>query len=110
MRRLSMPLDVEHVELVEQHRRVHDDAVADDRHDPRVQDTARHQLQLEHLAVHDEGVAGVVPALITDAQRSFLGEIVGEPTLALVAPLGPDNYRPRHAALLDLFALTLGTG
>jgi hypothetical protein len=55
-------------------------------------------------------VTGVVPTLIADAQRGFLGEIVGEPTLALVAPLGPDNYRPRHAALLDLFALTLGTG
>ena len=100
MRRLSMPLRVEHVELVEQHRGVHHDAVADDRHDPRIEDAARHELQLEHLAVHDERVAGVVPALIADAQRSFLGEVVGEPTLALVAPLGPDDYRPRHAALL----------
>ena len=79
-------------------------------HDPRVEDPARHQLQLEHLAVDDERVAGVVPTLVADAQRGFLGEVVGEPTLALVAPLGPDDHRARHAALLELIALTLGAG
>ena len=46
--------------------------------DPRVQHAARHELELEHLAVDDERVARVVAALVADAHRRFLGEIVGE--------------------------------
>ena len=93
---MSMPAGLEPVELGEQHLRVDDHAVADDRHDPRVEDPARHELELEHLAVDHERVAGVVAALVADAQRRFLGQVVGEPTLALVAPLGPDDHCSRH--------------
>ena len=94
-------LALEHVELVEQHRGVDDDAVADDRHDPRIQHTARNELELEDLAVDHDRVARVVAALIADAQRSFLGEEVGETTLAFVAPLHADDHCARHRELLE---------
>ena len=108
-----MPLRLEHVELVDQHARVDHDAVADHGRHPRVQHAARHELQLEHLAVDDDRVAGVVPALVADDERGFLGEVVGEPTLALVAPLGTDDHRAGHRrasrrAATDLLAVTLG--
>ena len=46
--------------------RVHDDAVADDRRDVRVQDAGRDEAQLVDLLADDDRVAGVVPALIAD--------------------------------------------
>ena len=49
------------VELVDQDDRVDHHAVADDRGDVQVEDAARHQLELEHLAVDDEGVAALCP-------------------------------------------------
>ena len=100
-------LRLEHVDLVDQHRGIDDHAVADDRRHPRVEDAARHELELEHLAVDDERVARVVAALIADAHRRFLGEVVGDPTLAFVAPLRADDHCAGHETL-HLFGVTLG--
>ena len=97
--RVSMPLALEHVELVDQHRGIDHHAVADDGRHPRIEHAARHELELEHLAVDDERVAGVVAALVADDHRRLLGEIVGEPALALVAPLGADDHRAGHERL-----------
>jgi hypothetical protein len=58
--------------------------------------SSSNELQLEHLAVDDDGVPGVVAALIADAHRGFLGEEVGEAALALVAPLHADDHCARH--------------
>ena len=60
-----------------------------------------HQLEGEALAVDDDGVAGVVAALVADDHVHLLGEEVGELALALVAPLGADHDGGRHVALLD---------
>ena len=90
----------QHVDLVEQHRRVDHDAVADDRRDERVEDTARDELEGERLTVDDDGVPGVVAALVADDHRHLLGQEVGELTLALVAPLGADDHGSGHARLL----------
>ena len=87
---------LEHRHLVEEHLRVDHHAVADDRGDVAVEHAARDQLQGEGLAVDDERVPGVVAALVAHHQVHLLGEEVGEPTLALVAPLGPDDDRRRH--------------
>ena len=70
--------------------------------DPRVEHAARHELELEHLAVDDERVARVVAALVADAHRRFLGEVVGDPALALVAPLGTDDHCARHEPRLPV--------
>ena len=92
-------LDGQAVELVEQHGRVDDDAVADDRRDVLVEDSARHQLERERLAVDDDAVAGVVAALVAHDHVHLAGQEVGELALALVAPLGPHHHGCGHASL-----------
>jgi hypothetical protein len=87
----------QHVELGQQHTRIDHDAVGDDRNDVVVQDPARHQLEGEALAVHDDGVPGVVAALVADHQVHLLGDEVGELPLPLITPLGPDDNGRRHA-------------
>src|SRR3712207_8920396 len=49
-------LALEHVDLGQQHGRVDDHAVADDRRDVVVEHTARDELQGEALTVDDDGV------------------------------------------------------
>ena len=87
---------LELVELVDEHDRVDDDAVADDRRDVRVEDAARDELELEHLAVDDQGVAGVVAALVAHDHLAFLGEVVGELALALVTPVASEHDGSGH--------------
>ncbi len=88
----------EHVELGEQHPRVDHHAVADHRGDVVVEDAARHQLEGEALAVDHDGVPRVVTALVADDEVHLLGEEVGEPTLPLIAPLGPDDDGRWHGS------------
>ena len=90
----------EGVQLCEQHGGVDHHAVADDRGDVVVEDAARHQLECEGLAVHHDGVAGVVATLVTDDKLHLLGQEIGELALALITPLGPDDNGCRHASLL----------
>ena len=103
-------LGLEHVDLGEEHGRVDDHAVADDRRDVRVEDPARHELDLEDLAVDHDGVARVVATLVAHDEGRLLGEVVGEPTLALVTPLGADDHRARHRGLLLREADALAPG
>ena len=86
----------EHVELVDQRDRVDDDAVADDRRDVRVEHAGRREPELEDLVAADDGVAGVVAALVAHDHRDLLGQEVGRLALALVAPLEPDDHGGRH--------------
>ena len=95
-RATSMPRAVEHVELVDERHRVDHDAVADDRRDVRVEHARRRQVELEDLVAADDGVAGVVAALVAHDHRDLLGQEVGRLALALVAPLQPDDHGGRH--------------
>ena len=88
----------EHVDLGDQHAGVDDHTVADERGDVPVEHAARHELQRERLAVHHDGVARVVAALVADDQLHLLGNEVGELALALVTPLRPHHDRRRHVA------------
>ena len=99
----------QHVELLEQHGRVHDDAVADDRRDVVVEDPARHELEGEGLAVDDDAVAGVVATLVAHDHVHLAGEVIGELALPLVAPLGPDHHGCGHASLRSLGRFGLRT-
>ena len=90
------PAAAEPVELLDQHVRVDDDAVADRAGEPRMEDPRRDQVELELLAVADDRVAGVVAALKADHERCPLGEQVDDLALSLVAPLGPDDHCARH--------------
>src|SRR5439155_20379460 len=80
--------------------RVDDDAVADHRRDVRVKHPGRDEVELVHLVAHDDGVSGVVAALIADDDldgsfggRTFagLGEQVCDLALPFVPPLRPDH-------------------
>ena len=94
------PPGLERVDLLQQHAGVDDHAVADDRGHPRVENSAGDELEGEVLVAHDDGVPGVVSALVADDHLHRPGEEVGELALSLVAPLGAHNYGPGHARLL----------
>ena len=95
---------VEALDLLEQHRRVDHDAVADDRGDPRGEDAGGQQVQGELLAVDDDGVPGIVSALVADAIIKGGTELVGRLALAFVTPLGSDEDDRGHPAPLSLAA------
>jgi hypothetical protein len=56
-----------------------------------VQDATRDQLQLEALAVDDEGVSGVVTTLVTNDKVLITGKEIREFALPFVTPLGSDD-------------------
>ena len=87
----STPLAVRRSSSLEQHCRVDHHAVADDGRDVVVEDAARDELQRERLAADDDGVPGVVAALIAHDDVHLFGDEVGELALALVAPLRADH-------------------
>jgi hypothetical protein len=84
------------VELADERGRVHDDTRSDERHDVRVEDPRRDEMELEDLLPEHDRVAGVVAALVADHPANLLGQEVGRLALALVAPLEPDDHRGRH--------------
>ena len=90
---------LERVDLGEQRRQVDDDAVADHRHDVVVEDAARDQLQGVAVAADDDGVAGVVAALVAHDVGVLLGQQVDDLGLALVTPLGADDDGDGHGTL-----------
>ena len=93
---MSMPLRAQAVDLLAEHLRVDDDAVADHAQLAGVEDPRRDQVELERLAAADDRVAGVVAALEAHDGVGLLGEQVGDLPLALVAPLGADDDDARH--------------
>ena len=60
------------------------------------ENAAGDQRELEGLAVHDDGVAGVGPALVADDDIVLLGEQIDDLPLGFVAPLQSDDTRGRH--------------
>ena len=53
-------------------------------------------MQLEGPAFVDDGVPGVVAALVADDEIRLLRQEVRDLALAFVAPLGTDDGRHRH--------------
>ncbi len=87
-------------QLVEQHAGVDHHAVADDVGDAGRQHPRRDEMQREVLAGgQDDGVPGVVAALVADHPLDAAAEQVSGLTLALVTPLGADEDDCRHDML-----------
>ena len=84
------------VDLLEEPRRVDDDAVADDGGDVRAEDAGRQERELEGLAVADDGVAGVGAAVVADDEVELVAEQIDDLALGLVAPLQADDARAGH--------------
>ena len=91
-----MPRALSAVDLLEQHRQVDHDAVADDRRAAGREDAAGQQVQGVLLVADDDGVAGVVAAVELDDVVDAAAEQVGRLALALVAPLGADDDDRGH--------------
>ena len=94
-----MPL-LQSLDLGQENRRIDHHTRADQVHRRRVQDARRHDVQDRRLAVHHEGVAGVVAALEARDEIGARREPVDDLALSLVAPLGADCDDGRH---LELF-------
>ena len=62
-----------------------------------VQHAARDELQRVPLAADDDGVTGVVAALVAHHVGVLLGEQIDDLRLALVTPLGADDDGDGHA-------------
>ncbi len=92
------PAPAQSLDLLGQHARVDDHAVADRAQPARVEDPRRDQVELVRLVAPDDRVPGVVAALEADDQIGLLGEQVGDLALALVAPLGANHDVSRHFA------------
>jgi len=88
----------QHVDFFEECRQVDDDAVADHGSDVRVQDARRDELQGVLLTVDNDGVAGVVAALVTHDIGVLFGQQVDDLGFAFVAPLGSDYDGDWHDA------------
>ena len=90
---------LEVVDLLQQHARVDDAAGAEDAHLPG--EDARGQVpELERLAVDDDGVARVRPALVAADEVRLLREQVDDLAFPLVAPLRADDHGRGHGAIV----------
>ena len=61
-----------------------------------VEDPRRDQVQLEVAMGVDHGVAGVVAPAVADHQAGVSSEVVDNPALSLVAPLGSHDGDHGH--------------
>jgi hypothetical protein len=87
-------------DLPNEHFRVEHDTVTDDAPLPLVQDAGRDQVQDNLLLPDHEGMARIVPTLITDDIVRMFGIDVYDLAFALVTPLGSDDDYVSHGSLL----------
>src|SRR5690606_37113658 len=92
------------VEFAYERMRVEDHSVADDRQLAGPDDTRWQQRQLVDLAVDDQRVAGIVPALETHDDVCPLRKPVDDLSLALVTPLRADDHDIGHSSSLRKWA------
>ena len=86
------------VELLEQDLDVDHHAVGDDRYDTRRQDPGRQEVQRILLVVDDDRVPRVVPTVELDHVIDAGAQEVRRLSLALIAPLGPDEHDAWHGS------------
>jgi hypothetical protein len=55
-------------------------------------------MKLEGAMLVDNGVAGVITALITNYHAGVMSQVIHDPSLALIAPLGSHYRGKSHIA------------
>ena len=80
-------------DLLQKRQRIEHHAIADYAGAFGPENAAGHKLQNKFLAIDDDSVSGVVAAGIAGYHFKCLCEDVDNFAFALVAPLGPDDYR-----------------
>ena len=86
-------------DLLQEGRRMHDHAVADDARDPRAKDAGRDERELVRDAVRDDRMPGVRPTLIPHHHVVAIAKQVNDLPLRLVAPLEAHHASRCHGAL-----------
>jgi hypothetical protein len=84
------------VELLDQRRRVDHHPVAEQVPRAGMEDARWNQVELEMAVPVDHRVAGVVAAAVADDEVRVIGEVVDDPALSLVTPLGSDDGDDGH--------------
>ena len=92
--------------LTEEMLKVDDDAGAENVDGLIAQDAGGHEVHDELALFIDDGVAGVVAALIADDDVIVLAEQVDHTALALIAPVSTNN-RSQHSAFSSFFFIHL---
>ena len=92
---VEIPRDSNSVQLLDEDARV-DDAARADHALLAPEDPRGHVPELVGLAVGDDRVPGVRPAVVAADEIRVLGEQVDDLALALVAPLGADDHGRGH--------------
>ena len=90
------PALLERRDLLDEEREVDDRPGAEHADRVRVEDAGRDEVQLEGALFVDDGVSGVVAALVADDEIRLLREEVRDLAFALVAPLRSDDGGHRH--------------
>jgi hypothetical protein len=88
---------LELVELLDEQAGVDDAAGSDNADRAAVEDSRGDVVELERLAVADDGVSGVGAALVAAHDVGALGEQVDDLALPLVSPLRPHDHGRGHA-------------
>src|SRR5215470_17324981 len=88
---------LQRLHFFQQRGQIHHHAVADDGQHPRPQDAAGNKLQDELFLANEDGMAGIMAALISRDNVEALGEQIHNFTFALVAPLRAKDDDVAHA-------------
>jgi len=80
----------------EESQRIDHKAIADHRNLTGVENAARHQTQHEFPVADQDGMAGVVTALVADDKVEPVGKQVHQLALSFVAPLSAENDNIAH--------------
>ena len=102
MRSCSLDVNANRLErgnLLQKGGGVNHDSVSDHCQHTRPKDAAGYQLEYELPFTYEDGVAGVVSALVTSDRLEFFGEQVDDFTFAFIAPLGPEHNEIAHELL-----------
>ena len=86
----------ERVDFSEQRRQVDNHAIGDHGYDVVVENATRNQLQGVLLIIDNDGMTGIVTALVAHHIGVLLGQQIDDLRLALVAPLGADDDGDGH--------------
>ena len=95
---------LQHIQLLEQGGRIDDHTRADDAVDLRVADSGGDLVQTQRPSFTDDGVPGVVAAVVTNDQVGSGRQGVDHLALALVAPVAAHDCGYRHPLLLLVIA------
>src|SRR4029434_5976424 len=93
----QMTLRLRRMNFFDENFRIDDDAVADDAELIGMERAGGNQMENSFMAVNDERMSRVIPALKPNYNIGFMGKQIDDFTFAFIAPLGADNCDVCHS-------------